>query len=189
MTWTFCPECGQQLTEAEINGRVRSVCRSCQFIDFGLYTLGAGGIVVKEDNGQRSVLLIQRNRSPGLHLWTIPGGYIEHDETVEYGIVREIREETGLDTEIIKLVGYRNYIERGKNDSYVIFLMRLVGGQLIETPIEEIAAIGFFTADDLETLANLSETSRYLALSGFRYEGRGFTSVPITGRPNIWVEG
>ena len=188
MTWTFCPECGEQLTKGEIEGRVRLVCSSCHFIDFGLYSLGAGGIVVKKDNGQRSVLLIQRNRSPGLHLWTIPGGYVEHDETIEHGIVREIREETGLETEVIRMVGYRNHIERGKNDSYVIFLMRPVSGQLIQTPNDEIAAIGFFTARELEILDNLSETSRYLALLGLDYKGRGFTSVPIKDRPDIWVE-
>ncbi|MCI0714640.1 MAG: NUDIX domain-containing protein [Chloroflexi bacterium] len=189
MMWTFCPECGQRLTKAEVDGRVRSVCSSCHFIDFGLYSLGAGGIIINEDNGERSVLLIQRNRSPGLHLWTIPGGYIDHDEIIEHGIVREIREETGLETEIIRMVGYRNHLERGKNDSYVIFLMRLVGGHLVETPNEEIAAIGFFAADELETLDNLSETSRYLAMLGLDYRGQGFTSVPIAGRPNIWVEG
>lgn len=187
MKWTFCPECGQELIKAEIDGRLRSRCASCNFIDFGLYTLGAGGIVLKEEP-ERSVLLIQRNRSPGLHLWTIPGGHIDHDETIEAGIVREIREETGLETEVIGLVAYRNHLERGKNDSYVIFLMRLIGGHLIETPNDEIAAIGFFTEADLEHLDNLSETSRYLALLGFRYKGRGFINVPITGRPNIWVQ-
>ncbi|MCC5612819.1 bifunctional nicotinamide-nucleotide adenylyltransferase/Nudix hydroxylase [Nostoc sp. CHAB 5834] len=42
------------------------------------------------------VLLIQRKRAPGKGLWAVPGGFLEQDETVLQGALREMMEETGL---------------------------------------------------------------------------------------------
>ena len=43
-----------------------------------------------------SVLLIERGGEPYKGCWAFPGGFLEMDETVEEGAVRELREETGL---------------------------------------------------------------------------------------------
>lgn len=50
----------------------------------------------KDDNGELSVLLIERGGEPYKGCWAFPGGFLEMDETVEEGVVRELREETGL---------------------------------------------------------------------------------------------
>jgi bifunctional NMN adenylyltransferase/nudix hydrolase len=42
------------------------------------------------------LLLIQRGRAPGRGLWALPGGFVDQDETLLEGCVRELREETGL---------------------------------------------------------------------------------------------
>ncbi len=57
-------------------------------------TVGAVGAVVLREG---SVLLIRRARPPGLGSWTLPGGRTEPGETSVAALVREIREETGLD--------------------------------------------------------------------------------------------
>ena len=41
-------------------------------------------------------LLIKRAHAPYQHLWTLPGGRIEPDETIEQCAIREIREELGV---------------------------------------------------------------------------------------------
>lgn len=43
-----------------------------------------------------SVLLIERGGEPYKGCWAFPGGFLEMDETVEEGAVRELQEETGL---------------------------------------------------------------------------------------------
>jgi 8-oxo-dGTP diphosphatase len=52
------------------------------------------GAVIKDGNGR--LLLILRGHEPGKGLWSIPGGRIEPGETDEEAVVREVREETGL---------------------------------------------------------------------------------------------
>ncbi len=52
------------------------------------------------------VLILKRVRasSDGLGYWELPGGGLEYGETPEYALVREIKEETDLDIQIIKPV-------------------------------------------------------------------------------------
>jgi 8-oxo-dGTP diphosphatase len=49
--------------------------------------------------------MILRGHDPGLGLWSIPGGRIEPGETPEQAVVREVKEETGLDVTCGPLLG------------------------------------------------------------------------------------
>jgi 8-oxo-dGTP diphosphatase len=59
--------------------------------------------VVTDDTGR--ILLILRGHEPGKGLWSIPGGRIEPGETDEEAVVREVREETGLEVTCGRLLG------------------------------------------------------------------------------------
>jgi 8-oxo-dGTP diphosphatase len=61
---------------------------------------GVGAIVV----GTRGVLLARRDKAPGKGLWSIPGGGVELGETQVESVVREVREETGVDCEVLDLL-------------------------------------------------------------------------------------
>lgn len=50
------------------------------------------------------VLLSRRAREPHKGMWDLPGGFLESGEHPEEGLRREIREETGLDATIVRLV-------------------------------------------------------------------------------------
>jgi SAM-dependent methyltransferase len=60
--------------------------------------LAANAFIRKENN----ILLVKRNIEPFEGQWSLPGGFIEQDETVEEALTREIEEETGLK---VKLIG------------------------------------------------------------------------------------
>lgn len=170
MFMKFCPECGRRLEQAAIEGRPLPYCSpeagGCGFVDFGRYSLGVGGLVVDKDtNGTNRVLLIERNQEPNKGGWTIPGGYVACDETAEIAVVREIEEETGLACELVGLVGFRNRVNLDANDSYVVFLLRKISGNLINTTTPEIAQVGFYTLDQVQAMERLAPLSQELAVA------------------------
>ncbi|GLZ06989.1 NUDIX hydrolase [Actinomadura sp. NBRC 104412] len=61
-----------------------------------------GGIAV---DGDGRMLMIRRGRAPSAGLWSVPGGRVEPGESDEAAVVRELREETGLEVSVGRLVG------------------------------------------------------------------------------------
>lgn len=87
------------------------------------------GIILNE-NGK--ILLIKRKNNPFKDLWALPGGFVEYGEKVEDAVLREIKEETGLDVEIVKLFGVYSDPERDPRGHTisVVFHCKIVGGDL-----------------------------------------------------------
>jgi ADP-ribose pyrophosphatase YjhB (NUDIX family) len=86
-------------------------------------TLAVGAIVF---DAAGRVLLIQRGKPPAEGLWSFPGGRVEAGETLEQAVVREVREETGLEIEVGPLVVI---VERPPYEIHD-FVARVVGGVL-----------------------------------------------------------
>ena len=90
------------------------------------------------------VLLIKRNTPPFVGYWALPGGRMDPGETIDQTIVREVREETGLDVTIMQVIG--EYVEKGIKDNVeyeyypTCFVVKPVGGKLKkqDTEIQEI---------------------------------------------------
>jgi 8-oxo-dGTP diphosphatase len=56
-----------------------------------------GAIITKVENGITSILLALRNTEPYKNYWSLPGGHIDPYETAEHAVIREVKEEVGLD--------------------------------------------------------------------------------------------
>lgn len=54
------------------------------------------------DGKQLKILLVQRGREPYKGRWAFPGGFLNIDESAEEGALRELREETGLQTACVR---------------------------------------------------------------------------------------
>lgn len=98
----FCPKCGGKLAICFIESekRNRKACQICSSIFYEHSKPCVGALVLKED----SVLLIQRAVEPFKGFWDIPGGFLELGEHPVDGIIRELKEETNLLIEPIKIL-------------------------------------------------------------------------------------
>ncbi|NLF87428.1 NUDIX hydrolase [Candidatus Bathyarchaeota archaeon] len=80
------------------------------------------------------ILLIKRNTRPFVGFWALPGGRMDPGESIEQTVIREVKEETGLDAKIVGVVG--EYIEKGVREEIeyeyypTCFVMQPVGGEL-----------------------------------------------------------
>ena len=103
------------------------------------------------------ILLIKRDTVPFKGYWALPGGRAEPGETVEQAIVREVKEETGLDVAIVRKIGeyHEQGIQSGVDYDYypACFLVKAVGGEL-KRQEREIQEIQLFSFEDIpENLA------------------------------------
>ena len=98
------------------------------------WEFSAGGVVFKEENEKIFILLIRVKKR-----WSFPKGNIERNEKKEEAAVREVREETGIEAEVIDYLGdieYWYYLEGYKIHKFVYYyLMKYKSGEI--TPQKE----------------------------------------------------
>ncbi len=75
----------------------------------------------------KAILMVQ-HRDNGREYWTLPGGGVEAGETPEQAVVREMREETGLDAEVVRFLFAEAYL----HGTCQCFLMTADSNQQIE---------------------------------------------------------
>jgi len=94
----------------------------------------AQAVILRESEGTREILLSVRSDVKG---WELPGGTPEPGESSQQALVREVREETGLDVAITGHVG--DYVRTGfRPHTAQVYACRVVGGRLQssrETPV------------------------------------------------------
>ena len=110
------------------------------------------------------VLLIRRGKPPLKGQWSIPGGRQIWGETVRSCALRELKEETGLDAEILGLIDVVDaiYPDGGKDYhfTFIDFAARVTGGELKAG--DDAREARWHPADSLESLGLWSETLRVI---------------------------
>ncbi len=123
----YCPRCGHRLEARERGGRTRLVCPRCDYVLYQNPVPGVG-ILVEMEGG---IVLVRRGHPPHPGRWALPSGFIEADESVEQAAIRECREETGLEVELVELFGVDSFPEGPPRSGLIIFYRaHPVGGEL-----------------------------------------------------------
>jgi XTP/dITP diphosphohydrolase len=109
------------------------------------------GLIIKD---RRLFLNKRRDIHPAMNnKWEFPGGGVDNGESIEACVVREIKEETGFDVEIISPLSktYTVVGNPGTTDQYQVFhidhICRIIGGEL-KLAEEESAGHGWFTYEE-----------------------------------------
>lgn len=80
------------------------------------------------------ILLVRRAREPSNGVYTFPGGRVEFGESLTEALLREVREETGLEIDLVGLAGYREALppKAGGYGHFVIlpFAARWISGEV-----------------------------------------------------------
>ncbi|MGB9842638.1 MAG: NUDIX hydrolase [Candidatus Bathyarchaeales archaeon] len=94
--------------------------------------VGVGAIIINDGK----ILLEKRKSAPAKGKWSVPGGLVELGENIEQAVIREVKEETGLDVASPKLVDVVDHIsldEKGKVKYHFIivdYFVTVKGGEL-----------------------------------------------------------
>ncbi len=139
----FCSHCASAIIRKipENDHLPRDVCSQCDTV-FYTNPLVITGCIVEQGE---QILLCKRDIEPRLGYWTIPGGFMENNETTMQGAARETMEESQADVNIERLHGVYN-IPR-VNQVYFIYIGTMKTPHFGTTP--ESSEVALFNIEDI----------------------------------------
>jgi 8-oxo-dGTP diphosphatase len=126
------------------------------------------------------ILLVERGREPLKGYWSLPGGAVETGERLEFAVRREVREETGLEVDVVCLIEVfeRIMLDAGGAPEYHYVLMdylcRVSGGTLCAA--DDASGVGWFTSDEFQRLKMTEGTPAVIQKAFEWVRARGFTA-------------
>ena len=86
-----------------------------------------GGVRVIIENDEKKLLMVKQEH-PERTVWMVPGGGIEEGETAAEAVVREMKEETGLDVTVGPMIFHIEEVSEKRGQRFVNFFMASVSG-------------------------------------------------------------
>ncbi len=117
MAFNFCPNCGTRFAATYADAFAPQKCRQCGRVSYHESKPCAGALIVRDGR----VLLVKRAVEPFKNHWDIPGGFLEPGEHPLDGMLREVKEETGLVVRVKELLGvYMDRYDDGTEEKYTL---------------------------------------------------------------------
>ena len=142
-----------------------------------------GALAVNEKN---EILLVRR--ALGIvrsGFYTIPGGFLDQNETARQAVLRELQEESGYIGEVEVLFKINDSPKRPKEDRQnvdFIFVVKITGGEMKLN--KEVDEIKWFSKENLPSEDKFAFDHRKTILRYFEYIEKPF-SLPITGESDL----
>ncbi|MCM3439241.1 NUDIX hydrolase [Metabacillus halosaccharovorans] len=111
------------------------------------------------DEQEKNVLMV-KNKGDHFSYYTLPGGAVEPEETLEDAAIREVKEETGLDVEIdgVFSVSEAFFEERGHHAIFFTFRGKIIGGDINILMPDEIEEITWMDSQEAEEYIHITES-------------------------------
>jgi len=128
----YCPDCGNILEAKWIDGAERYVCvhDDCQFVHWNNPVPVVAALV-----SHAGKFVIARNAKWPKGIFSVITGYLEQNEQPEQAVLREVKEELGLDGEIKRFIG--NYVFTAKNQVILCYEVEATGQLQINHELAE----------------------------------------------------
>lgn len=144
----YCPDCGARLdpVEGRAEHLISQTCSTCGAVHFRNAKPCAGALVVRDGK----VLLGRRAVDPCLGCWDIPGGFLNPWEHPADCAVREVREETGLEVRLERLLDV--VVDTYEDRNYTLnlyWVAKVIAGT--ERAADDLSELRWFGPNDLPT--------------------------------------
>lgn len=122
--------------------------------------LGVAGVVISEEGHW----LVVKKRYGGLKgSWSLPAGFVDEGETADQAVLREVKEETGVECEVSGLLGLRTGVIRESiSDNMLVFLLAPLPGQRVTAEESELYDAKFISPEELKADPDTSLLLHYL---------------------------
>lgn len=152
----YCPKCGSDKFQA-INERAKK-CKNCSF-EYYFNTSAAVAALIFNEEGK--LLFTRRAIEPYKGMLDLPGGFIEHMETAEEALRRELKEELGV--EVIEAEYFRSFPNKYPFSGLLVFTLDLFYKVKVKSTdkmvaMDDISAFEFYypTEIDIDELPSFS---------------------------------
>jgi len=150
--------------------------------NYASFFVGVGGFVVNERN---EILVVQEKNGPLTQLWKLPGGAVDPNENISDGAMREVFEETGIQTSFLEILCFRqaNHFNFSLPDLYFVVKLKPLT-QEIRMQEEEIKDCRWMPMDEFFSIPFYRGVYRKMldlereSLLG-KYRGFSMESLPM----------
>jgi len=138
----FCPNCGQELIKKEFEGKSRLACssNSCNYVFWDNPTPVVAAIVELDGS-----VVLARNKLWPEKMFGLVTGFLEQGETPETAMLREVKEELGLEGTAAEFIGYYSFFEM--NQLILAFHVSAHGSVTLN---EELAEVRYVSPEKLK---------------------------------------
>ncbi|WCJ33095.1 hypothetical protein M5689_014477 [Euphorbia peplus] len=148
------------------------------------HRVGVGGIIL---NDKRELLVVQEKSGilKGSGVWKIPTGVVEEGEDIFMAAMREVKEETGIDTEFQEILAFRQMHKSffGKSDLFFLCMLRPMSFDIQPQELEIEAAqwmpVEEYAAQPFAKQHELFKYTAELCMAKVESNYAGFSPVPI----------
>ena len=134
------------------------------------HTMGVGAIVINDKN---EILLVRDRISSNHSIYKLPGGMVEHANKLSDAVEREVYEETGIKSKLIKLVSVLNShpYRFNKSNMYIVFQLEALSSEINIIDTHEIELALWLPLEDFFAHKEMSKFQKDLVRQALNTEG------------------